>query len=148
MLGRFIHPKPDEPRPAISSLDVQPALSPDDTRRAIPWKGLTFRSKSELKIAKTLDHAGIVFTANCKFRLGEDHKRLSFEVDFLVYHQGMWGVLEVDGPFHNTQTDQWRDQYFQQQEILVMRFDADQCFHNPKAVVETFLAAMEAQSTN
>lgn len=104
---------------------------------------MTFRSKSELKIAKTLDHAGITFTANCKFRLGEGDERLSFEVDFLVYHQGKWGVLEVDGPFHNAHTDQWRDQYFRQQQILVMRFDAGTCFQQPKEVVRIFLQKLE-----
>jgi very-short-patch-repair endonuclease len=124
---------------------MNPPAKPENYR-SIPWKGMTFHSKTELKIAKTLDHMNIIFTANCKFRLGEGDKRLSFEVDFLVYHQGKWGVLEVDGPFHNAQTDQWRDEYFQQQNIFVRRFSSEACFQNPKLVVQSFLAALTEQT--
>ena len=114
-----------------------------DTYREIKWKGLTFRSQSELKIAKSLDHAGVMFLSSSKVRLKTEHGRQSREVDFLVFHNGRWGVLEVDGPHHSADADRWRDNRFGEHGIPVLRFDANRCYQEPKQVVQEFLSRLE-----
>lgn len=118
-----------------------------DTCREIKWKGLTFRSQSEVKIAKMLDRAGVMFVSSCKVRLKTEHGRQSREVDFLIFHKGQWGVLEVDGPHHSAEADNWRDTRFQEHGIQVMRFDSNRCHNYAKEVVQEFLSSLERKPT-
>ncbi len=115
-----------------------------ETYQEIKWKGLTFRSQSELRIAKSLDHAGVMFLSSCKVRLKTEHGRQSREVDFLVCHKGRWAILEVDGPHHSAAADGWRDGRFQEHGIRVFRFDSNRCYQQPKQVVQEFLAALDS----
>jgi very-short-patch-repair endonuclease len=114
-----------------------------ETYREIKWKGLTFRSHSELKIARSLDHAGVLFLSSCKVRLKTEHGRQSREVDFLVCHKGRWAILEVDGPHHSAAADGWRDGRFQEHGIQVFRFDAKRCYQQPRQVVQEFLSRLD-----
>ena len=118
--------------------------NPQPEYRAIAWHGLTLRSYSEVKIAKALDNKGILFLADPKIRLNTENHRQTREVDFLIQHQGKWGILEVDGPHHQqaAASDQWRDARFTEQGILVARFPADLCYRQPDTVVERFLAQL------
>jgi very-short-patch-repair endonuclease len=129
-------PKPNKKR--------QP--NPQPEYRAIAWHGLTLRSQSEVKIAKALDNKGVLFLADPKIRLNTETHRQTREVDFLIQHQGKWGILEVDGPHHqhSTGADQWRDSLFTEHGLLVLRFPADQCYRQPDLVVETFLQKLTA----
>ncbi len=70
-------------------------------RKIVTWGLLRFRSESEVRIARALDAAGVLLLPNCLARVevGQD-KRATREADFLVCHNGKWGILEVDGPFH------------------------------------------------
>jgi len=119
-----------------------------ETYREIKWKGLTFRSQSELKIAKALDHAGILFVSSCKVRLKTEHGRQSREVDFLIFHKGHLGVLEVDGPHHSAAADTWRDTRFHEHGIPVFRFNSNDCYQQPTHVVQQFLSRLEAAPPN
>lgn len=112
---------------------------------AIKWHGLSFRSKSELKIAKELDRSGALFLSNCKIRLKSETHRQSREVDFLVCHEGKWGILEVDGPHHanSAEADSWRDDRFLEHGIRVSRYPASACYQTPAEVVTTFLAQLD-----
>lgn len=114
----------------------------------IVWNGLRFRSESERRIAAALDREGVLFLPNCRARLGPVGKRLNREGDFLVCHEGKWGLLEVDGePFHpptrKAQEDE-RDRLFKQHGMRVVEhFDAARCYETPIEVVKQFLAILK-----
>lgn len=112
--------------------------------REIKWHGLILRSNSEVKIAKELDLQGILFIAGAKIRLNTESRRQTREVDFLIHHNGQWGILEVDGPHHqhSVEADGWRDKRFEEDGIRVMRFSADRCYSEPRGVIAEFLAAL------
>ena len=86
------------------------------TEKILTWNNLGFRSASEIKIAQSFDKAGVLFLPNCRARLGPGGDRKNREPDFLVCHNGKWGILEVDGePFHPTTRtvhDHERDRLF------------------------------------
>ena len=108
------------------------------------WNNLYFRSQSEIRIAEALDGAGVFFLPNCRGRVGAVGARENREADFLICHEGKWGILEVDGePFHppsRTVQDHARDRLFREHGVrLVEHFDATECYENPAEVVARFL---------
>jgi hypothetical protein len=112
------------------------------------WKNLYFRSQSEIRIAEGLDRAGVLFFPNCRGRLGLTPNRENKEADFLICHNGKWGILEVDGePFHpptRTVQDHARDRAFREHGIrLVEHFDATDCYEKADEIVERFLRLLE-----
>ena len=112
------------------------------------WNNLYFRSQSEIRIAEALDRAGVLFFPNCRSRLGLVSSRENREADFLVCHNGKWGLLEVDGePFHppsRTVQDHARDRLFRDHGVrLVEHFDATRCYQDADAVVAQFLRLLE-----
>jgi hypothetical protein len=114
------------------------------TTQILNWNNLGFRSASEIKIAKALDNAGVMFFPNCKVRLGAIGNRSNREPDFLICHNGKWGILEVDGePFHpasRTVADHERDRQFKLHGITVTEhYDATRCYNEPDAVIGEFL---------
>ncbi len=116
------------------------------TKRLDTWKGLRFRSKTEIIIAEALDRAGVLFLPNCLARLNhpsEPEGRGNKEADFLICHQGKWGVIEVDGPHHTPDRrveEQERERLFRHHGIRVVeRFDAARCYEQPDEVVKQFL---------
>jgi very-short-patch-repair endonuclease len=113
--------------------------------REIAWHGLILRSYSEVKIARQLDLTGAMFLAGSKIRLKTERHRQTREVDFLVSYEGRWGVLEVDGPHHNRDADEWRDARFQEHGLFVRRFPADLCYREPQKVVKQFLEELTMQ---
>ena len=119
--------------------------SEPESYRSIEWKGMIFRSESEIKIAKTLDHRGIFFIPPVRVRLNAGkNSRQSREIDFVICHEGKWGVLEVDGPFHTREADHERDGWLEAHGITnIQRFPAQRCFQEPQAVVDEFLHHLE-----
>jgi hypothetical protein len=109
------------------------------------WQNLNFRSQSEIRIAIALDRAGVLFFPNCRGRLsGQTKSRENREPDFLICHEGKWGILEVDGePFHppsRTVQDHARDRSFKEHGVrIVEHFDATECYEKPDDVVSRFL---------
>lgn len=114
-------------------------------REIFEWGNLRFRSQSEVRIAKALDAAGVLFLPNCLARLNNGGSRNTKEADFLVCANGRWGILEVDGPFHpRAATDHERDRLFQQHGIKVtQRFPAEDCYSNAPGVVQRFLTLLD-----
>jgi len=113
-------------------------------RTMIIWQNLRFRSESEKKIAEALDRAGVLFIPNCLARLTTVEGRKNKEPDFVICHQGRWGILEVDGePYHppsRTVDDHKRDRDFRKYGIQVVEhFDARECYQQPDRVVKDFL---------
>lgn len=118
----------------------------DGTKRSIPWKGMIFRSNTEVRMARALDEAGLFFLSPSTARVttgrgaGEGTGRETREIDFLIFHDGRWGVLEVDGPYHHAQNDALRDMLLRAHGLtFIARYDAERCYHEPRAVVKDFL---------
>ena len=144
-------PQQTEIAPSQTSSSLQESR-PTPTRgthpenyRALEWKGLIFRSESEIKIAKTLDHRGIFFIPPVRVRLNAGkNSRQSRELDFVICHEGNWGVLEVDGPYHVREADAERDQWLAAHGIRnIQRFPSLRCFKEPQGVVDEFLHHLE-----
>lgn len=133
-------PTPEAPNPVEPPRAARLPAQPD--YRGIAWHGFTLRSQAEVKIAKALDQAGVVFLAGAQVRLdaGEAHRQTR-EVDFLVTVQGRWGVLEVDGPQHerSAESDRERDARLRALGLVVQRYPADRCTRDPEGVVQEFL---------
>jgi hypothetical protein len=92
----------DEFQNILSGADIHNQL-PDAPKRGqvTTWNNLHFRSATEVRVAQALDRAGVLFLPNCKARLGRGSNRQNREADFLICHEGRWGILEVDGDdFH------------------------------------------------
>jgi hypothetical protein len=111
------------------------------------WNNLYFRSQSEIRIAEALDRAGVLFFPNCRGRLGLSIRE-NREADFLICHNGRWGILEVDGEtFHppsRTVQDYARDRAFREHGVrLVEHFDATRCYERSDEVVGRFLRLLE-----
>lgn len=124
--------------------EVEQVPGKPETYKAIPWKGMVFRSKTELRVAKSLDHAGAIFVPPTKMRVTAGSERQSREVDFLVYHGGHWGVLEVDGPWHNRASDDSRDNLLRANGInCIRRFDSERAYHETDAIVDEFLTWLD-----
>jgi hypothetical protein len=113
-------------------------------RTTVTWNNLRFRSEPERRIAIALDTAGAMFLPNCLARLSNGTARTTREADFLVCHNGQWGVLEVDGPFHpRAAVDHERDRLFQAHGIRVtQRFDWEECRDDAPGVVRKFLTLL------
>jgi len=132
------------PQAARSTYTERPAQrrrDEPDTYRSIEWKGLIFRSNSEIKIAKTLDHRGIFFIPPTRVRMsaGKD-ERQSRELDFVICYNGKWGVLEVDGPFHDRKLDAERDKLLRSHGIKnIQRFPSERCYQTPHEVIDEFI---------
>jgi hypothetical protein len=121
--------------------------------KILNWNNLGFRSASEIKIAQALDRAGVLFLPNCKARLGSGANRQNREPDFLICHNGKWGILEVDGEFYHqpsrTVADHERDRLFKIHGITVAEhYDANKCFNNPDEVVNEFLIILDQQASH
>lgn len=112
------------------------------------WQNLRFRSETERRIAAALEEAGVMFLPNCMARLGPPDNRVNREGDFLICHEGKWGILEVDGePYHppsrKAQEDE-RDRLFKLHGVRVVEhFDAKRCFETPILVIKQFLAILK-----
>lgn len=118
-----------------------PRRTEPENYRSLEWKGLIFRSESEIKIAKTLDHRGIFFIPPCRVRLNRGREeRMTRELDFVICYGGKWGILEVDGPFHNAKADAERDKLLLSHGIAsIQRFPSLRCFQEPQSVIDDFL---------
>ncbi len=108
------------------------------------WRGFYFRSKTEIKIAEAFDRAGVLFYPNSKARLNALTGRDTKETDFLVFHAGKWGILEVDGePWHPPSRvvhDHERDRLFKVHGVrIVEHYDATRCWNDSNQVVQEFL---------
>ncbi len=115
-----------------------------DTYRELLWKNLIFRSNSEIKIAKTLDHRDIFFIPPGRVRMSAGKgERQSRELDFVICYEGKWGVLEVDGPYHVAKLDAERDKLLRSHGIRnIQRFPSERCYNDPNSVIDDFIRSL------
>jgi hypothetical protein len=136
----------------ILSLTINSHISNEGIQAPYQWKSFYFRSKTEIKIAQALDRAGVLFYPNCKARLTLDKKRGSKETNFLVFHRGKWGILEVDSEQRYRASSAATDSENLREAALgkpnqfkvygigvVEHYNAARCWSQPDKVVEEFL---------
>lgn len=115
-----------------------------DGRQPIEWKGLTFRSWSELRLAKAFEDRGLLYIANARGRVGSHPRRETRELDALVNVDGLWVGIEVDGaPFHPAERsamEHRRDRLFLISGVTVFRYDAREVYERPDAVAAEVIA--------
>ncbi|MGQ9907217.1 MAG: hypothetical protein ACUVS2_00130 [Candidatus Flexifilum sp.] len=117
-----------------------------DTYRSIEWKGMIFRSNTEVRIAKALENANVLYLPPVKARMNQGKERTGREIDFLIFHKGRWGILEVDGPYHRPEADAARDELLRDHGIsIIQRFDSEACYHDAPGVVRAFLARLSEE---
>ncbi|MCU0547236.1 MAG: pentapeptide repeat-containing protein [Oscillatoriaceae cyanobacterium Prado104] len=106
--------------------------------RIYHWNDLRFRCEEEVKIAEALDRTSTLFFPNSKARLTTPAGRQNQEPDFLIFHQGKWGILEILHP--DTEKDETRDRLFASHGISIIHYcDANRCSEEPDRIVREFL---------
>lgn len=112
---------------------------------AYEWKGLSFRSEQEVRVAKALDALGVTFGPNTGLRVTEPDRRHTREVDFLVIIDGNVGVLEVDSKqYHNPEKDVIRDSIFKQQGLkFIKRYSYQECLDAQEVAID-FVVSMRS----
>ncbi|MFB2918876.1 MULTISPECIES: pentapeptide repeat-containing protein [Aerosakkonema] len=102
------------------------------------WNDLYFYSEEQIKIAEALDRANILFFPNSKARLTTTEGRQNQELNFLIFHQGKWGILELSHPDKAKAED--RDRLFETHGICIIHYcDFNRCSQEPDRVVQEFL---------
>ena len=106
--------------------------------RLYHWNDLRFHSQEQVKIAEALDRANILFFPNSKARLTTPEGRQNQEPDFLIFHQGKLGILEIWHP--DTKKDEERDRFFASHGILIIHYcDVNRCSEESDRIVQEFL---------
>lgn len=99
---------------------------------------MNFHYEEQIKIAEALDRANILFFPNSKARLTTTEGRQNQELNFLIFHQGKWGILELSHPDKPKAED--RDRLFETHGIRIIQyFDFNRCSQQPDRVVQEFL---------
>lgn len=108
-----------------------------DEREPFLDGGQYYRSQAEASIGRELARRmGAVFTVNAKVSTTGG---VCIEADFMVFWNGKCGILEVNGPHHDAMTDHKKARQFQRQGFTVFQFfSADECYKNPRLVVDEF----------
>lgn len=120
-----------------SEEDNQQTLS-NPEEKIYHWNNLRFRCEEQVKIAEALDRANIFFFPNSKARLTTPEGRQNQEPDFLIFHQGKLGILEICHP--DTEKDEERDRYFASAGICTIYYcEAHRCSQEADRVVQEFL---------
>ncbi|HEY9707902.1 MAG TPA: pentapeptide repeat-containing protein, partial [Oculatellaceae cyanobacterium] len=135
----------------IFGLATSSNTSNQGIKASYEWNGLYLRSNNQMKIAEALDRAGVLVYPNCRTRLNISQKPEITETDFLVFYQGKWGILEIDGeswhPNPSTVADSERDRLFKVHGIRVAHYDATRCQEQPDKVVQEFLEILSQSSS-
>ena len=116
-----------------------------DSENEIDWNGFCFHSDAQVKIAETLDRTSTLFMPNSQLRLTTPAGRQNQTAQFLVFHQGKLGILQVDGP-EDAAPDEAVDVLAINSGIcLVKHYDATRCSEQPDLVVQEFLAILSQE---
>lgn len=116
-------------------------------QNSLLYNEMKFASKSEIRIAQELESKKILFFP---LPLAVRHETGNFyndhrEVDFLICHDGVWGILEIAGNTHTGryEKDKEKDAWFKKSGILcIEHYTAENCNNNPKKVVEEFMSIL------
>lgn len=117
-----------------------------DGRPIHVWNELRYASAGEISIAQELERRQILFfplPVAVRAETGvnwKDHR----EVDFLICHNGAWGILEVSFHPDRYEKDSEKDLWFNKAGILCIKhFTAERARTEPAKVVEEFLHVLK-----
>jgi hypothetical protein len=109
------------------------------------YNEMKFASQSEIRIAQEFESRQELFfplPLAIRAETGnfyEDHR----EIDFLVCHDGVWGILEVSYHPDRFEKDAEKDTWFKKSGILcIQHYTAERCYQNSASVVNEFLAIL------
>jgi hypothetical protein len=120
-----------------SEEDNQQTLS-NPEEKIYHWNDLRFRCEEQVKIAEALDRANIFFFPNSQARLTTPEGRQNQEPDFLIFHQGKLGILQICHA--DTEKDEERDRDFASAGICTIYYcEAHRCSQEADRVVQEFL---------
>ena len=111
----------------------------------IDWNGFCFHSDAQVKIAEILDRTSTLFIPNTQLRLTTPAGRQNHKAQFLVFHQGKLGILEVDGPEDAAQDEAVDILAINSGICLVKHYDATRCSEQPDLVVQEFLEILSQE---
>ena len=103
---------------------------------------MKFGSISEVRIAQALASRGVLFFPLPLAVRGETGASYMDrrEPDFLVCHDGVWGILEVAFHPDRYEKDADKDVWFKTSGIVhIQNYPAEHCFNHPSEVVDAFL---------
>lgn len=113
-----------------------------ENKNTIIYNEMKFASKSEVRIAQELEKAKILFfplPLAVKAETGNNYKDHR-EVDFLICHEGRWGILEVAFHPDRYEMDKEKDAWFKKSGVLcVEHYTAERCYNSPREVVNEFI---------
>ncbi|GFE72270.1 hypothetical protein [Chroococcus sp. FPU101] len=114
-------------------------------KNPIIYNEMKFASQTEVRIAQELENTKVLFfplplaVRAETGKIYEDHR----EVDFLVCHEGTWGILEVSHHPNRYEKDKEKDAWFKQSGILcIEHYSAEKCYNSSKKVVHEFLSIL------
>jgi len=116
-----------------------------DSEDEINWNGFCFHSDAQVKIAEILDRTSTLFIPNTQLRLTTPAGRQNHKAQFLVFHQGKLGILEVDGPEDAAQDEAVDILAINSGICLVKHYDATRCSEQPDLVVQEFLEILSQE---
>lgn len=109
------------------------------------YNEMKFGSQSEIRIAQEFEARKVLFfplplAVRCETgNFYQDHR----EIDFLICHDGVWGILEVSHHVDRYEKDKEKDAWFKKSGILcVEHYTAEKCFNFPKQVTDEFLSVL------
>jgi hypothetical protein len=114
-------------------------------KETLTYNEATYASQTEIRIAMELEERQVLFfplPLAIRADTGEfyrDHR----EPDFLVCHEGTWGILEVSYHPDRYEKDKEKDAWFKKSGILcVEHYTAERCFKDTSRVIDEFLTIL------
>jgi hypothetical protein len=111
-------------------------------QQPILYQEMKFGSISEVRIAQALASRGVLFfplPLAVRSETGASYMDRR-EPDFLVCHEGVWGILEVAFHPDRYEKESEKDVWFKQSGIVcIQNYTAERCFNHPSEVVDEFL---------
>jgi hypothetical protein len=112
----------------------------------LKYNEMKFGSATEIRVAQELERRKILFfplPLAVRAETGTnflDHR----EPDFLICHEGVWGILEVAFHKGRYEQDKQKDEWFKESGILcVEHYTAEECYENTTSVVNRFLSILK-----
>jgi hypothetical protein len=112
----------------------------------LKYNEMNFGSATEIRVAQELERRKILFfplPLAVRAETGknfQDHR----EPDFLICHEGVWGILEVAFHQGRYEQDKQKDEWFKKSGILcVEHYMAEECYNKTASVIDRFLSILE-----
>lgn len=142
MIANFIETDMSQADTQGKASGDRPHSNKQTEERMYPWNDWQFTSEAQLKIAETLDRLETVFFPNPRGRLSTLQGRQNQEFSFLIFHQGKWGILEIERelPAEDRDRNKRINPLVPDIDICLVRYyQHRQCCEEPDLVVAEFL---------